>query len=101
MKVAVFGVLRFLADQVQLVLPHLKALVDAMYKYDGCLLYEATLDPFDHGLIRFSELWPNRECLTRHLQVPHIAPWRNIAKSHGLMERRFESYDIESTAIAV
>jgi len=100
-KVAVYGTLRFPPDKIKTVLPHLKNLVEATYKYDGCIAYDVAEDPFDPGLIRFSELWPDRESLNKHLKAPHIEPWRSVARSCGLVERKFESYDIKSEAIPV
>lgn len=93
-KVAVFGILRFPPDKVQDVLPHLKALVEATYEHDGCIAYDVAEDPFDPGLIRFSELWPSHEALAKHLQAAHIAPWREAAKGFGLSERKFTAYGI-------
>ena len=100
-KVAVYGTLRFPAERIPEVLPHLRILVESTYKQDGCIAYDVAEDPFDPGLIRFSELWPNRESLEKHLVAPHIEPWRAAARSCGLIERRFESYNIESPAIPV
>jgi quinol monooxygenase YgiN len=57
-NVAVFGILRFPPGRIAEVLPHLKQLVDAMYQHDGCIVYDVAEDPFDPGLIRCSELWP-------------------------------------------
>jgi quinol monooxygenase YgiN len=76
------------------VLPHLKSLVETTYRLDGCIAYDVALDPFDQGLIRFSELWPDQESLNRHLCAPHIGPWRDMARSCGLMERNFTAYDV-------
>jgi hypothetical protein len=39
-------------------------------------------------------LWPDDESLTRHLQAPHIEPWRVVARSCGLLERNFTAYSI-------
>ncbi len=100
-KVAVFGTLRFPPERVEEALPHLKILVETTCRSDGCIAYDVAEDPFDPGLIRFSELWPDRESLNRHLKAPHIEPWRAAARSCGLMERAFNSYDIRSEAIAV
>jgi quinol monooxygenase YgiN len=61
--VAVFGTLRFPPDRMAEVLPHLKSLVETTYRSDGCIAYDVALDPFDPGLIRFSELWPHKESL--------------------------------------
>ena len=92
--VAVFGTLRFPPDRVAEVRPHLRKLVEATYQNDGCIAYDVAEDTFDPGLIRFSELWPDRESLARHLTAPHIEPWRTVARSFGLMERKFTAFDI-------
>ncbi len=100
-KVAVVGSLRFPPDNIAQILPHLKVFVEATRQHDGCITYDVAEDPFDPGLIRFSELWPDRESLETHLVAPHIAPWRTEAKRLGLSERLFDSYDLESDAIPV
>ena len=92
--VAVLGTLRFSPDRVADVLPHLRALVAATIRLDGCIAYDVAEDPFDRGLIRFSELWPDRASLERHLQAEHIAPWREAAKACGLIERQFTAYAV-------
>jgi quinol monooxygenase YgiN len=92
--VAVFGTLRFPADRIVEVLPHLKTLVETTYRSDGCIAYDVAQDAFDPGLVRFSELWPDQETLERHLRAPHLAPWRTAARSCGLMERKFVAYDL-------
>lgn len=92
--VAVFGILRFPPERVKEVLPHLKKLVDETYRNDGCIAYDVAEDPFDPGLIRFSELWPDQASLERHLMAPHIEPWRAAARSCGLSERKFTAYGI-------
>lgn len=92
--VAVFGILRFPSERMFEVRPHLQRLVETTYRIDGCIAYDVAEDPFDPGLIRFSELWPDHESLARHLQAPHIEPWRVAARSCGLLERKFTAYDI-------
>lgn len=92
--VAVFGFLRFSPDRIAEVLPHLRTLVETTYRNDGCIAYDVAEDPFDPGLIRFSELWPDHESLAKHLQAPHIEPWRTAARSCGLLKRQFIAYDI-------
>ena len=93
-RVAVFGILRFPPDRVSEVLPHLRALVETTYRNDGCIAYDVAEDPFDPGLIRFSELWPDHDSLAKHLAAPHIEPWRTIARQCGLIERKFTAYDV-------
>jgi quinol monooxygenase YgiN len=75
-------------------LPHLRKLVESTRQNDGCIAYDVAEDPFDPGVIRFSELWPDHESLARHLQAPHIELWRSIARSCRLLERKFMAYDI-------
>lgn len=96
-KVAVFGILRFPPDRMSEVQVYLQILVEATYRNDGCIAYDVAEDPFDPGLIRFSELWPDHESLSRHLQAPHIEPWRTAARNCGLLERKFTAYNITSS----
>lgn len=92
--VAVFGILRFPPERMPEVRPHLRKLVEATYRNDGCIAYDVAEDLLDPGLVRFSELWPDRESLARHLNAPHIEPWRIIARNCGLLDRKFTAYDI-------
>ena len=96
-RVAVFGTLRFPPDRVEEVLPHLKTLVETTYRNDGCIAYDVAEDPFDSGLIRFSELWPDQTSLDNHLIAPHIEPWRAAAKQCGLIAREFTAYEISAS----
>jgi quinol monooxygenase YgiN len=93
LTVVVFGTLRFPAKNIAEVRPHLRRLVDATLRQDGCIAYDVAEDLFDPGLIRFSEVWPDRASLDAHLQAPHIAPWRAASAALGLLERRFTAYD--------
>lgn len=96
-KVAVFGTLRFPPENIPQVLPHLRTLVETTYANDGCIAYDVAEDPFDPGLIRFSELWPSQESLAKHLAAPHIEPWRKAAIVCGLVKREFISYEITNS----
>ena len=60
-RVVVLGILRFPAENIESVLPHLHKFVQTTRDNDGCIAYDVAEDPFEKGLIRFSELWPNRE----------------------------------------
>jgi quinol monooxygenase YgiN len=92
--VAVFGILRFPPEKIAEVLPHLKVLIESTYQQDRCIAYDVGEDPFQPGLVRFSELWPDKETLARHLNAPHIGPWREAARACGLLERRFTAYAV-------
>jgi quinol monooxygenase YgiN len=94
--VAVLGTFRFPPERIPEVLPHLKALVDATYKHDGCIAYDVAEDPFDRGLIRMSELWPDHASLEKHLQAPHIEPWRKAVVELGMIAKEFTVYDVSN-----
>ena len=100
-QVAVIGILRFPPENIQSVMPYLEELVQATKQNDGCILYEVAEDLFDKGLVRFSELWPSRESMEKHLLAPHIEPWRAKAKAFGLMEREFHSYDLIGDSVPI
>lgn len=93
MSVIVVGYLRFPPENLPSVRPHLMALVEATRARDGCIAYDVAEDLFDPGLIRFSEEWPDEASLIAHLKAAHIEPWRQAARSLGLMERKFTAYD--------
>lgn len=93
MTILVLGTLRFPPDSIPAVLPHLRDLVETTRARDGCIAYDVAEDPFDPGLIRFSELWPDMTSLEAHLKAPHIEPWRSAARSYGLMARSFTAYE--------
>lgn len=96
MTVVVFGTLRFPPENMAEIRPHLRDLVEATVRHDGCVAYDVAEDLFDPGLTRFSEIWPDNESLARHLQAPHIAPWRTISAKLGLRERRFTAFDADN-----
>jgi quinol monooxygenase YgiN len=93
MTVAVIGTMRFPPETARAVLPALKALVEATRAKDGCIAYDVGEDPFDPGLFRFSELWPDQATLSNHVKAEHIAPWREACRAFGVLERQFDVYD--------
>ena len=93
MAVLVLGTLRFPPGAVDKVRPHVHQLVAATREHDGCIFYDVAEDLFDPGLIRFSELWPDAATLERHLQAPHVAPWRVAARDLGLQSREFTAHE--------
>jgi quinol monooxygenase YgiN len=92
MTVVVLGTLRFPPVNMAKVKPHLRALVEATRALDGCSAYDVAEDLFDPGLIRFSETWPDRATLARHLTAPHIGPWRTACVELGLTRRAFTAF---------
>ena len=93
MTVLVLGTLRFPAQNMEAVRPHLRMLVDTTRRLDGCLAYDVAEDAFEPGLIRFSEAWPDFETLVAHLRAPHITPWRRVCGENALIDRKFTAFD--------
>jgi len=85
--------MRFPAENLAAVEPHLLALLSATRANDGCIAYDAAFDPYDPGLVRFSELWPDMATLKAHLVAPHIAPWREVAGRLGVSGRSFTAWE--------
>ena len=92
--IAVIGSLRFPPDRVADLLPHMRALLEASQKEEGCIGYWAGVDVCDPGVLRISELWIDAEALQRHVKAPHIAPWHAAQKLCGMLESRYQVIDI-------
>ncbi|MBT2187672.1 putative quinol monooxygenase [Sphingobium nicotianae] len=92
--IAVIGTMKFPAEKMAALLPHVQELVRQTNAHDGCIAYDVGEDILEPGLLRFSELWPDQESLTRHIAAPHIAPWRQACQDHGILNRSFAVYDV-------
>jgi quinol monooxygenase YgiN len=97
MTVVVMGTLRFPPENMDRVKPHLRRLIEATVRHDGCIAYDVAEDLLEPGLLRFSELWPDFATLERHLGAPHIAPWREVSAALGVSGRSFTAYDVGET----
>ncbi len=95
--IVIIGSLRFPPENIARVRPHLEILVSETRRLDGCHSYDVAEDLFDPGLLRFSETWPDKETLDRHMQAPHMAPWRAAVKELGVSGRSFTVYDSGSS----
>jgi quinol monooxygenase YgiN len=92
--IAVIGSMRFPAEKMAALLPHVQELVRQTNANDGCIAYDVGQDVLDPGLLRFSELWPDQASLDRHIAAPHIAPWRQACQDCDIMDRNFAVYEI-------
>jgi quinol monooxygenase YgiN len=91
--IVIIGALRFPPENIARVRPHLQTFVGETRAKDGCFSFDVAEDLFDPGLIRFSETWPDKATLDRHMQTPHIALWRAAVGELGLKARDFTVYD--------
>lgn len=95
--VAVIGWLRFAPERLQELLPQLQQVVAATREHDGCITYDVAIDPFEPGLLRFTELWPDQASLERHFKAPHMEPWRTAVRASGPLGRSFTVYEVSSS----
>jgi len=95
--IVILGTLRFPPDSMAKVRPRLEALVQQTNRLDGPIAYDVGEDPFDPGLIRFSEVWTDMETLTHHIQAPHMPPWRATCAEFGASDRAFTLYEASSS----
>ncbi len=93
MVVLVFGALRFPPEKFEQMKSPLRDFVEATIRLDGCIAFDVAEDVFDPGVLRFSEIWPNREVLEKHLQAPHIILWREVIAGIGLLSQAFSVFD--------
>jgi len=92
--IAVIGHMRFPAENMAALLPHVQQLVRQTNANDGCIAYDVGQDVLDPGLLRFSEVWPDQESFTRHTTAPHIALWRQACQDQGIIDRSFAVYEV-------
>lgn len=98
-QVAVIGFLRFPPDRIADILPHVRTLVETTQRDDGCIAYDVAVDALQPGVLRFSELWPDRDSLERHIEAPHVPAWRAAAQSCGLLEKHYDILDIRAARV--
>lgn len=70
-------------DRVDALRPHMRAVIEATRKEDGCILYAFGEDVLDPGMIRIVERWRDWPSLEAHGKAPHIAAWSAVVKEKG------------------
>ena len=93
--IVIIGALRFPPGNIAGLRPHIQAVVTQTRARDGCHSYDVAEDLFEPGVIRFSETWPDQQSLDRHLQAPHMTPWRAAVKEMGLLGRDFKVFNAD------
>jgi quinol monooxygenase YgiN len=73
----------------------MSAMIAASRGEDGCLDYAYAEDVADPGLIRVSELWRDREALSRHFLTAHLAAWRAAWPRLGISDRDLVLYEVD------
>jgi quinol monooxygenase YgiN len=81
--IIVTGHIRVPPDKMEHLRPHMRAVLEATRREDGCILYAFGEDVLDPGLIRIVERWDNWQALAAHSQAAHIKAWVAAQKSAG------------------
>jgi quinol monooxygenase YgiN len=98
-KIAVVGVLKIPPGQVQRLMPHLKTLIEASRKHNGCIAYDVAEDCFEPGVMRVSEMWEDRESLERHIENPDVPPWHAALHTFDVLASRYVIFDVSGVTV--
>ncbi len=93
MSLIVIASVRFPPEHMERVRAMLRQMVIDTNAKDGCIFYSAAEDVSVPGTVRFSELWPDAQTLVKHLDAPHIAPWRALSTELGAFDRDARVWD--------
>src|SRR5688572_23550847 len=96
MSLIVIASVRFPPEHMDRVRSMLRHMVIETNARDGCIIYMASEEVSVPGTVRFSELWPDAETLVKHLDAPHIAPWRALSTELGAFDRDANVYDADN-----
>ncbi len=85
--ILVTGHIRVPLENLESLRPHIRTLVEATRREDGCLLYAFAEDISEPGMIRIVERWRDWPSLEAHGKAPHIAAWSKVAGEAGITSR--------------
>ena len=88
--IIVTGELRLASENMERVRPHIRTVITANRKEDGCLLFAFGEDVLEPGLIRIVERWRDWEA---HDRAPHVLAWRAALKEIGIISRDLMAHD--------
>jgi quinol monooxygenase YgiN len=79
--------LRVPPDQVDVLRPHMKAVIAASRAEPGCVFYSLAEDMAEPGLIRAFEIYQDDEALQAHAAADHFKAWRAASGQYARQER--------------
>ena len=94
MTLIVAGTFRVPPENVELLRPHMRAVMEATRLEEGCLVYSYGEDVGDPGLIRVFEVWRDQACLDAHFASTHMKQWQADRAAFGLHDRRISAYEV-------
>jgi quinol monooxygenase YgiN len=91
--ILVTGHFRVPSDTVDALRPHMRAVIEANRKEDGCLLFAYGEDVLDPGMIRIVERWRDWASLDAHGRSAHVATWRKAIQAAGVVDREVIAHE--------
>lgn len=91
--IIVTGELRLAPENMERLRPHMRTVIAANRKEDGCLLFAFGEDVLEPGLIRIVERCRDWEALEAHDRAPHVVTWRAALKEIGIISRDLMAHD--------
>jgi quinol monooxygenase YgiN len=91
--ILVTGHFRVPPDKVEALRPHMREVIAANRKEDGCILFAYGEDVLDPGLIRVVERWRDWDSLEAHGRSAHVATWRKALGAAGVSEREVFAHE--------
>jgi quinol monooxygenase YgiN len=91
--ILVTGHLRIAPESLDNARPHMRAVVEATRREDGCILYAFAEDIIEPGVIRIVERWRDWPALEAHGRTAHIDAWRSALKDISVLDREVTAHE--------
>lgn len=91
--IIVTGELRLTPENMERARPHMRTVITANRKEDGCLLFAFGEDVLEPGMIRIVERWRDWQALAAHDRAPHVLTWRAALKEIGIISRDLMAHE--------
>lgn len=93
-RVVVAGTLDFARPDLERIVLHLRAMIEASRLQAGCIAYDAAEDLFSPGTVRITEMWEDAASLKAHEASAPVAAWFEALKSSGIKHSRYFVCDV-------
>ncbi len=91
--IIVTGHVRLAPENVERARPHMRTVIEANRKEDGCLLFAYGEDVLEPGMIRIVERWRDWAALAAHDKATHVVAWRAALKDIGVLGREVIAHE--------
>jgi quinol monooxygenase YgiN len=92
--ILVTGHFRIPPERVDALRPHMREVIAANRKEDGCIMFAYGEDVLDPGMIRVVERWRDWDSLAAHGRSTHVATWRKALGAAGVSERKVFAHEV-------